>query len=98
LTGAPLLWNSVGVAEALENYVQEQGLDSFERVHVEILAGCLVQPLQEKDWETWFRIYESLKSYIFIGLCDRDLCQLCTEVLKKLFTYEMIQEKVLEVS
>mmetsp|Transcript_18548 Transcript_18548/g.16140 ORF Transcript_18548/g.16140 Transcript_18548/m.16140 type:complete len:283 (+) Transcript_18548:1702-2550(+) len=98
LTGSPLLWNAVGIAEALEKIVKKDKLDNFERVHIEILAGCLVQPLEEKDWEVWLRIYESLKRYIFAGLCERELCQLSSEVLKKLFTFDKILNMVLKNS
>jgi len=98
LTGAPLLWNSVGIAEALESYVQEKDLASFERVHSEIFERCLVQPLEAKDSSVWLRIYESLKWHVFVGLCDRDLCQLCGEIVKKFFTYEQIQDEILENS
>ena len=97
LTGAPLLWNAVGIAEALEIYVQTKNLQNFEKEHIEILAGCLVQQLEPRDHDIWCRIYENLKSYIFIGLCDRELCQLCAEVLKKFFGFETIQEEVLNV-
>jgi hypothetical protein len=92
-----LLWNSVGIAEALENYVKTDNLDSFDRVHCEILAGCLVQNLEPSDGEIWLRIYENLKSYIFVGLCERDLCQLCSDVAKKFFTFNVVQDRVLEV-
>jgi len=98
LTGAPLLWNSVGIAEALESFVQEKELATFERVHAEIFERCLVLPLEAKDSQVWLRIYESLKWHVFIGLCDRDLCQLCGEIVKKFFTYEQIQDEVLENS
>ena len=97
LTGAPLSWNAVGIAEALESYVQEKDLSSFERVHAEIFERCLVQPLNAKDSDVWLRIYESLKWHVFVGLCDRDLCQLCSEIIKKFFTYEQIQDQMLEV-
>jgi len=98
LTGAPLIWNAVGIAEALESYVAERNLTGFDRVHAEIFERCLVQPLQASDAQTWLRIYESLKWHVFVGLCEGDLAQLCSEIVKRFFTYEEIQEEILENS
>ena len=92
------MWNSVGIAEAVERYVQEKNLINLEREHVEIFAGCLVQTMYPEHKEIWLRIYENLKSYVFIGLCDRELCSLCGDILKKFITFEAIQDDVLVVS
>lgn len=91
------MWNSVGIAESIERFVQSRNLINLEREHVEILVGCLVQQPQPEDGETWLRIYENLKSYIFIGLCDRELCMLCGEILKKFMIFEAIQDTILSV-
>lgn len=91
------MWNSVGIAESIERFVQAQDLMNLDREHVEILAGCLVQQPQPEDRDTWFRIYENLKSYIFVGLCDRDLCNICGEILKKFLTFEAVQDSIMEV-
>lgn len=91
------MWNSVGIAESIEKFVQSSNLYNLNKEHVEIFAGCMVQPLNPEDRDIWFRIYENLKSYVFIGLCDTELCTLCGEILKKFITFEALTDDVLAV-
>jgi hypothetical protein len=35
----------VGIAESLEKYILENNLENLEKVHIEILQGCLVNTL-----------------------------------------------------
>ena len=65
-------------------------MDSFEKEHIDILRACLVKELQVEDKERWLDIYDHLKEYIFLSLCDKRLCELASEILKKLFFYESI--------
>ena len=98
LNGASLVWNSVGIVQSLDKFVKEQNLQNFEKEHLQILAGCFVNKLEEKDRETWINIYENLKNHIFLALCDKELCKLAVEILKKIFTFEKIQSMALKNS
>ena len=68
LPQAPFYWNSVGIANALDKYVSENALENFEKEHLEIFVGTLVNPLEDKDAKTWLKIYENLKNHIFLSL------------------------------
>lgn len=98
LNGVSLVWNSVGIVQSLDKYVKENKLENFEKEHLQILAGCFVNRLEEKDSEVWISIYENLKNHIFLALCDKDLCPLAASILKKIFTFEKIQSMVLKNS
>ena len=98
LFGAPLYWNAVGIAESLNQYVKDNEMESFEKEHIDILRACLVKELEEQDKDRWLEIYDHLKEYIFLSFCDKRLCQLASEILKKLFFFEAIQDQVLEMS
>jgi len=65
-------------------------MDSFEKEHIDILRACLVKELEEKDKDRWIKIYDHLKEYIFLSLCTYPLCELASEILKKLFYFEAI--------
>jgi hypothetical protein len=39
--GAPHEWNSLNVAQALEQYVQQNKLENLEWAHIEIFNACL---------------------------------------------------------
>lgn len=49
-------------------------MESFEKEHIDILRACLVKELEEKDKKRWLNIYDHLKEYIFLSLCDKVLC------------------------
>jgi len=98
LNGVSLVWNSVGIVQSLDKFVKEKKLENFEKEHLQILAGCFVNKLEEKDSEVWVNIYENLKNHIFLALCDKDLCILAAAILKKIFTFEKIQGMVLKNS
>jgi hypothetical protein len=53
LTSAPISWNSVGIALALDEYVHAENLTEFNKEHLEIIIGCLHNTLLDKDAETW---------------------------------------------
>lgn len=91
-------WNSVGIAESLEKYILENNLENLEKVHIEILQGCLVNTLDDLDSDRWLKIYESLKNHIFLAFCDNELCFYGSEILKKIFSFEKINQEVLSVN
>lgn len=66
------------------------GLKNFEREHLEILQGCLHNPLQKSDAQTWIRIYEKLKNHVFFALCEKELCALASDILMKIFLFDEI--------
>ena len=70
--GAPMEWNPLYVASALEQYIKSQELENLDWAHIEIFEACLKQDFYEEDIQQWLEIFKSLKSYFFISLCDRD--------------------------
>lgn len=93
-----MIWNSVGIAQSLDKYTKAFEIEEFQAVHLEILIGCLYNPLEERDAQTWIEIYENINNLIFMALCDSDLCVLASDILKKIFLFEAIQDVVLKVS
>ena len=59
-SGAPLNWNSSGLAKALEIRVRHEDLASFDLSHIEILEGCLIQEIRTEAKGVWLEIYRSL--------------------------------------
>ena len=98
MTSAPVTWNSVGLAQAMDRYVAQESLPNFEKQHLDILIGCLYNNLDERDSQTWVSIYENLKKHIFLALCENELCALASDILKKLFLFDAIQQTILSSS
>ena len=70
LTGAPIGWNSVGIARAMDEYVKSIQLQNFEYEHLEITLACLYNELLVEDGQVWLSIYENIKNLIFLALCE----------------------------
>ena len=41
LTGAPLVWNALGIAKELNNYIKRQKIKVFDLSNLEILFACV---------------------------------------------------------
>lgn len=41
LTGAPLVWNSLGIAKVLSQYVKKNNISSLNHAHLEILYSTI---------------------------------------------------------
>lgn len=98
MTSAPISWNSVGIALALDEYVHTENLTEFSKEHLEIIIGCLHNTLLDKDAETWIQIFNKLKKYIFLALLEREMCTHASEIIKRIFLFSAIQRQVLEDS
>jgi len=66
--GAPLEWNPLYIAQSLEKFIKDSGLESFEWAYIEIFEACLQQEFFKEDIEKWLVIFSSLKKYFFISL------------------------------
>lgn len=96
--GAPLEWNPLFVAQSLEKYIKESGLENLEWPHIEIFEACLQQEFYEEDIDKWLEIFSSLKAYFFISLCYRDFSSTTIEILKKIYSNSLMQDKFIEES
>lgn len=96
--GAPLEWSPLYIAQSLEKFIKESGLENLEWPHVEIFESCLKQDFYEDDVDKWLQIFSSLKSYFFISLCYRDFSSTTIEILKRIYTNPSMQKKFIEES
>ncbi|KRX05819.1 Calponin homology domain [Pseudocohnilembus persalinus] len=98
LSEAPIIWNSVGIAKSLDKYTKNNQLEQFQRVHLDILIGCLYKQMEDADAQTWMEIYENISTLIFDSLYFSELCYQASDILKKIFLFESIQKFVLNFS
>jgi len=96
--GAPLEWNPLFIAQALEKHIKASDIDHLEWEHIEIFDACLKQEFYEETFEQWLGIFNSLKSYLFISLCDRDFSVTSIEVLKKIYMHPQMQIEFIKES
>ena len=78
--GAPLLWNTLEIATNLATVVRS--LENLESAHVDVLKACLIK--EPTDVNLWGPIFDTLKDYLFVGLCDPEICYSICQILKRI--------------
>lgn len=96
--GAPLEWNPLQIATSLEKHVKDSNLENLDQSHIEIFESTLKQEFYENSHEQWLTIFNSMKSYFFISLCDWDFCRISIEILKKVYVNPVMQDQFIHES
>lgn len=82
LGGAPLIWDALMVATSLAGQVKDMELDNLDMAHIEILTACLLH----EPTEAWLDVYEALKDYLFVALCDYEICTQAAWIIRRFMT------------
>lgn len=80
----PVQWPDVLVAETLMATARSRALDTLEVPFTDVLSALLPAARAEERaaWSTWLR---ENKDYLYVALCDEELCGPITLALKPLF-------------
>lgn len=85
-TGAPLEWNAVGVAKALDENIRQNRLQRISKEHLDILHSALSSYKDSAEGKAiWLDLYQNLIQHLYGALADQSLCVLAAEILKKFF-------------
>ena len=89
LGGCPLVWEPGVIASQLAEEVKNNH-ENLEASHVEILKAAMQSKLEKKD--LWIEVFEKLQEYLFVGLCDLEICNSVKEVLYIFLTDPLIYD------
>lgn len=95
LGGVPELWDSHGIATSLANYVRQNNLDSLNDAHIDVLLACLIKKPNSPEW---ISVFDSLKDYLYVGLCDPEINYGSVLILRSFLTAENILKSTLQMS
>lgn len=99
LTGAPLEWNAVGIARALDQNIRANRLQRVSKEHLDILHSALSSYKESAESKTvWLDIYKNLKQYIYGALADEALCVLASAIIKQFFLLKDLQPTIMQLS
>jgi len=94
--GAPYFWNQLIIAGIFRDYVLEN-LERFENCHLLILHSIIIhQEFNENDSEQWINLYNDLKKYLFVALCEKNFSDIALSILNKIFSFNKILGNLLE--
>lgn len=99
LTGAPLVWNSLGLAKVLAQSVKKEQMECLSKSHLEILFASVSKNGNFiENYPKWLKIYEEFKERLFKTLLDEDLCSLGFSIIKEFLETEPIHADVITAS
>jgi hypothetical protein len=91
------VWPKLNVAKALMDSARAHSLDTLEPAHAEVIAALLPSDIIPHDlsegkvaWGEWLK---ANKDYLYVALCDEELCAPVTSALLALFS--ILKEEVL---
>lgn len=85
LTPLPVTWYSLGIAQTIASHVRDGGLGNMGAERIELLAAALVNmpSFAANEIDQWKTVFDDLKDYILVELCDEKICDLVVLILKK---------------
>jgi len=86
LISLPTEWDAVTVASGLAKEIRAQSLVNLKSAHLEIFHACLRSGVGPDDKAAWTSIFNDLKEFLYVALCDSEICAVAIEVLQVLFT------------
>merc|ERR1711998_478166 len=79
----PAVWPALAVAKDMAALIAEDKLENLEREHVSVLKAVCGEMTASQEWVSWFL---SVKDYLYVSLCDEELCGLAEQVLRLVFS------------
>ena len=96
ICGTPYFWNQLVIAGIFRDYVIEN-LERFESTHLLILHSIIIhQDFDEEQSKSWILLYNDLKKYLFVSLCEKQFSNVALSILNKIFSFGKILKELLE--
>jgi len=83
----PMRWPPLLVANQLIASAKAQNSPYLESGHVQILSAIFNAPLSESESAAWQQWLLESKDYLYVALCDEDLCEKMSSVLLAIFDF-----------
>ena len=96
ICGTPYLWNQLIIAGIFRDYVIDN-LERFESTHLLILHSIIIhQDFNEEESKSWIILYNDLKKYLFVSLCEKQFSNVALSILNKIFSFGKILKELLD--
>jgi hypothetical protein len=79
----------IQVANSLIDVVMQNNLEMLDSEHIEILLkSCTNKNELESSamQEAWLKVYQKLKNYLLVSICDQVICQEALVILHSFLT------------
>lgn len=88
--------DSVLLCNSLIDYVIANNYESLEKEHMQIISVCAgshnsLNPLVS---DSWFKVYQKLKDYLLVSMCDAELVSEALDVLHNFLSDDHLKYQV----
>jgi len=79
--------------------IKVENLGHLEVEHIEIIEACVCSEIfDEGSKKQWIDIFDGLKEYLFVGLCDLELCEKSIKIIKSFYKNDFFNSSILNIS
>jgi len=78
------------------DYVISNGYESLEQEHMQLITVCAGPDVKLNGLmgDAWMRVYQKLKDYLLVSICDQELCVDSIGVLNNFLTHDQFKYQV----
>ena len=88
------------LANTIIDIVLQSQLESLDKEHMHMLWICCGDEgefLSSVQNESWMKVWQKMKDYVLISICDQDTCQQGIEILHNFLTCDTLKFQIYEV-
>jgi len=93
-------WPGLLIAQQLVTDVAVKQPEHMEPEQMQALLGCLTSPKGSSPFadgmDEWIELFQKVRDYIFVALCDSDCVDLALQILRKFILESDLREAVLK--
>lgn len=88
-------FDKIILANTLIDSVIAHQYESLERDHMQILQVCCGDSTEfiggSHQNESWLKVYQKMKDYLLVSICDPDLCEAGLQILHNFLTADTLK-------
>jgi len=87
-------FDKILLANALIDTVINGQFESLENDHMQVLFVCCGDPSEYTSshlGESWLKVFQKLKDYLLVSICDPELCEQGLAILHNFLTADTIK-------
>lgn len=87
-------FDKILLANTLIDIVIQNNFESFEKEHMDILYLCCGDSSEFTNTiynESWFKVFQKMKEYLLVSICDYELCEYSLRILHNFLTADSLK-------
>jgi hypothetical protein len=92
-------WHALSVVEAVAEHLERTRAPNLSAGHLDLLAAATARLRVEGDAEAaqWIAVFERIKNYLLVEMCDERSCSLALQVLRAIFADPLLEPAAVSV-